>query len=204
MSTSKETKINKLLQNIPSGIVLTSNWLRHAGYSAELIRNYKKSRWFESIGRGALKRYRDKIDYFGGIYAIQHQLGLSVHPAAKTAINLQGRAQYVAFNLNEVYVMGDKNERLPQWFKQYPWKSEVIYKTAAFLPKGIGMLNYEYKSFTIQISGAARALMEYLYLNTDEMSLIEGYEIMENLNDFVPSEVQGLLEKCTSVKVKRL
>jgi hypothetical protein len=37
-----------------------------------------------------------------------------------------------------------------------------------------------------------------------EISLDECYELMEGLNNLVPGLVQQLLEKCTSVKVKRL
>ena len=42
MSAGKPTKINRLLQQTPFGVVLASSWLREQGYSPELIRNYKK------------------------------------------------------------------------------------------------------------------------------------------------------------------
>ena len=83
------------MRSQPSGVVFVSSWLIVEGYSFELQKHYKKSRWFDSIGSGALVRYEDQVDYLGGIYALQTQLGLSVHPGAKTALSLQGKAHYL-------------------------------------------------------------------------------------------------------------
>ena len=84
-----------ILPTQPSGIVLSSAWLVEQGYCLELQKQYKKSQWFDSIGTGALIRHGDQVDYLGGIYALQSQLGLFVHPAAKTALALKGKAHYL-------------------------------------------------------------------------------------------------------------
>ena len=47
-------------------------------------------------------------------------------------------------------------------------------------------------------------MMECLYLAPKKQDLSECFEIMEGLNNLRPSHVQFLLEKCQSVKVKRL
>ena len=57
--------------------MLTSAWLVEQGYSLDLQKRYKKSLWFDSIGTGALIRRGDTVDYLGGVYALQTQLGLS-------------------------------------------------------------------------------------------------------------------------------
>ena len=54
------------------------------------------------------------------------------------------------------------------------------------------------------VSGAARAMMECLYLVPKHQSLMECHEIMAGLNNLRPTQVQQLLEQCKSVKVKRL
>jgi len=77
MNTNKGEKLNYLLRSQPSCVVFVSSWLVDKGYSFELQKQYKKSRWFKSIGSGALVRYEDQVDYLGGIYALQTQLGLS-------------------------------------------------------------------------------------------------------------------------------
>ena len=95
MNTVRESKLNALLGAQPSGVVLCTSWLVSQGYSLDLQKQYKKSHWFDAIGTGALIRHGDQVDYLGGVYALQTQLGLSVHPAAKTALSLQGKAHYL-------------------------------------------------------------------------------------------------------------
>jgi len=77
MSADISSKLNRLLSSQPLGVVLCSSWLVENGYSLDLQQRYKKSQWFESIGAGALIRYGDHVDYLGGVYAMQTQLGLS-------------------------------------------------------------------------------------------------------------------------------
>ena len=204
MNTDKGKKLNLLLRTQPLGIVLASSWLREQGYSLDLQKQYRKSKWFESIGRGALIRYGDHVDYLGGIYALQNQLALSVHPAAKTALAMQGKSQYLALATQSVQLFGGKNDRLPVWFKNRDWGVSVHCKLSSFLPHELGLIDFEYKSFKLRISSPARALMECLYLAPKSQPLLEAYELMESLNNLRPATVQALLEACTSVKVKRL
>jgi len=204
MNTERESKLNTLLSTSPSGIVLTSACLVEQGYSLDLQKQYKKSQWFDSIGTGALIRHGDQVDYLGGIYALQSQLGLSVHPAAKTALSLQGKAHYLELSTKKVQLFGGKNENLPLWFKKRNWGLNVGCKLTGFLPPELGLMEIEHKSFKVKISSAARAVMECLYLAPKSQPLLEVFELMEGLNNLRPATVQKLLEGCTSVKVKRL
>ena len=99
----------RLLQKTPSGVVLASHWLSQQGYSPELIRNYKNSKWLATFGNGAVKRYNDPIDYLGGVCTLQKQMELSVHPGAKTALGLLGRAHYLEMNQQVVCLEGMSN-----------------------------------------------------------------------------------------------
>jgi len=204
MDSLKPTKINQLLQEVPAGVVLSSSWLSNRGYSPELIRNYKKSKWLESLATGASIRYNDQVDYLGAVYTLQHQLHLTIHPAAKTALGLLGRTHYLEMNQQSVYLFGNEKEVLPTWFKEHKWEYQIVFFTSSFLPPGLGMTKLRYKNFNINISAPARAMMECLYLVPQKINLIECFEIMEGLNNLVPVQVQELLEKCNSVKVKRL
>ena len=204
MSTINQSKINSLLLTHPLGSVLTSSWLVEHGYSLELQKRYKKSQWFESIGWGAVIRYEDEVDYVGGVYALQSQLGLSVHPAAKTALSLQGKAHYLELSTKKVQLFGNQKELLPLWFRKYDWDLAIEYKKTAFLPPDIGLVDILHKSFTVRVSSPARAIMECLYLVPKSQPLIEVFELMEGLNNLRPDLVQRLLEACRSVKVKRL
>lgn len=204
MSLESQSKINQLLTMAPKGVVVTSAWLVNQGYSLQLQDRYKKSQWFKSFGRGALVRNDDTVDYLGGIQALQNQLGLSVHPAAKTALMLQGKSHYLEFSTQKAQLFSASSEIIPAWFKSYDWKVKIESNASSFLPPDIGMLEYQHKSFAIKISSPARAIMECLYLAPKEQPLLEVYELMEGLNNIRPMTAQKLLESCSSVKVKRL
>ncbi len=204
MSTEKESKINHLLSTQPQGVVLSSAWLADQGYSLDLQKRYKKSQWFESIGTGALIRHGDQVDYLGGVYALQAQLGLSVHPAAKTALSLQGKVHYLELAPKSAQLFGGNDDRLPLWFKRRDWGVKVDCKRSSFLPPELGLVEVEHKSFKVNVSSPARAVMECLYLAPKSQPLLEVFELMEGLNNLRPASVQKLLEGCTSVKVKRL
>lgn len=204
MSTERESKLNSLLSAQPSGVVLSSAWLVEQGYSLDLQKRYKKSQWFDSIGTGALIRHDDKVDYLGGVYALQTQLGLSVHPAAKTALSMQGKAHYLELSTKRVQFFGGKDESLPLWFKKRDWGVSLEYKATSILPPDLGLVEVEHKGFKVKISGSARAVMECLYLAPKSQPLFEVFELMEGLNNLRPATVQKLLEACTSIKVKRL
>jgi len=204
MSTQRESKLNHLLSSQPHGVVLTTSWLVDQGYSLDLQQQYKRSQWFDSIGTGALIRHGDHVDYLGGVYALQAQLGASTHPAGKTALELQGKAHYLKPLLKQVQLFGGKNENLPLWFKKHPWEASVESKFTSFLPTELGLVEIDHKSFKVKVSSPARALMECLYLAPKYQPLMEAYELMEGLNNLRPASVQKLLEACTSVKVKRL
>ena len=204
MSTEKGTKINQLLHSQPPGVVLQSSWLVRSGYSYELQQRYKKGKWLESIGIGALIRTSDQVGYEGAIYALQQQSGLTIHPGGRTALSLLGKAHYLELAPNRVILFGGKNERLPAWFKKYNWGLKVDYFETTFLQSDVGITEIELKNFSIKVSNAVRAIMECLFLAPQKQDLVECFELMEGLNNLPPKQVQILLENCHSVKVKRL
>jgi hypothetical protein len=204
MNTEKPTKINKLLLKVPSGVVLASKWLGELGYSSELIRNYKRSNWFESFGNGAIKRFGDVIEYMGAVYTMQNQMNMNIHPSAKTALILMGRIHYLEMQEDKVYLFAEKGEVLPTWFKNQDWKLNIDFITTRFLPPDLGIIEIDYKNYKVNVSSPARAMLECLYLVPDRMDLMECYQIMEGLTDLIPNQVQELLESCTSIKAKRL
>ena len=95
MFTEKRTKINQLLSTIPQDVVLQSSWLINEGYSLDLQKYYRNSGWLKALGNGAMYRGNSQPGYEGGVYALQKQSGLSVHPGGRTALALQGKAHYI-------------------------------------------------------------------------------------------------------------
>tara|TARA_R110000868_G_scaffold104453_1_gene287592 strand:- start:1147 stop:1914 length:768 start_codon:yes stop_codon:yes gene_type:complete len=204
MSLENDIKINQLLKNWPAGVVCLTSWLTANHYSNQLLDKYKKSKWLDSIGSGAMIRSGDKVSYEGGVYALQEQLRMNIHPAAKTALAFLGKAHYLELQQSKAVLMGGEGEKLPAWFKKYDWGLDVQYHKSSFLPSDLGLVDVELKTFSIKVSGAARALMECLYLAPEKQDLFECYEIMESLTNLRPKALQELLENCSSVKVNRL
>lgn len=204
MGINNQNKINRLIADWPVGAVYVTAWLKQAGFSNQLLSRYKKSRWLSSVGSGAFKRFDDETNYQGALYALQHQLNLSIHVGGKTALALQGKAHYLSLGQASKTLFGSASEKLPTWFKQADWSNQVRYYSSSFLPPKLGLVDFECKTFSIKISSPVRALLECLYLAPQHQDLVECYQLLEGLNNLRPQQVQELLVACSSVKVKRL
>lgn len=206
MNTENPIKINQLISQWPKGAVFTQKFLSQNGYYHGLVKTYKKSKWIEPIGTGAYKLYGDVVEWYGGLYALQKQLELNIHAGGKTALELKGYAHYLRPGEQVCYLFGAPGEKLPKWFSEYDWGVKIVYKATNLIPKGlrIAFSEYQYKEFKITISSPERAALEMLYYVPLDQGFDEAFKIMENLITLRPEIVQELLERCNSVKVKRL
>lgn len=199
-------KINKLITNWPRGTVALTSFLNSLGLQNELLHKYTRSRWIESVGNGAYKLGRDKVSWEGAVYALQMQAGFSLHPGGKTALELKGLAHYASQGESTVNLFGPADELLPKWFTSQEWSRRIGYvRTNLFDYKGLPAYSvYETKGIEIKISSAELAMLEMLYMVPKHNSFDEAYLIMEGLASLRSRLVQLLLEKCRSIKVKRL
>ena len=79
MRSSIGSKINQLLKRWPNGTVAVSSWLEKHGVYQQLIHKYETTAWVHRMGQGAFAKAGDKIEWTGGLYALQEQLKLPVH-----------------------------------------------------------------------------------------------------------------------------
>ena len=208
MSGQNRTIINNLLRNWPKNTVSVCSWLEKQGVYRQLAGAYVKSGWIERIGQGAFKRAGEAVEWSGGLYALQKQLNMSVHPAGKTALQLQGNAHYLPASLNQskIVLFGSKNEKLPAWFKSHKWGVGIRYVMTGLFGKDIslGLTTYNAGNYDIKISSPERAALEFCYDIPIRESFDEMDHIMSGLATLRFRMVQDLLEKCGSVKAKRL
>lgn len=198
-------KINSLLQKLPKGLVLLSPWLVAEGYPYELQQRYRKSGWLTSIGKGAMVRTGDKLILSGAITALQNQAKANIHIGGRSALGQLGVAHYLQFNSKELTLFAEGQFSLPAWFTKNNWDIKAkLYCTTLFTREEVGLVNYTDGELKMKMSGAARSMMECLYLAPRQFSLVEAKEIMEGLTTIRPVVAQELLENCKSVKVKRL
>ncbi len=193
--------------NWPRGTVVVQPWLRAQGISRQLANAYRGSDWFQRVGPGAYVRPGDRLDWTGGLYALQSQLGIPVHAGGKTALEMQGYGHFVpAGEGSAVYLFGDPGTRLPVWFLRHAWGVRLVYATGALFPGNpkAGLAEKPLGDYSIGLSAPEQAMLELLVRVSDGDSLEEARLLMEGLTGLRPGLVQGLLESCRSVKAKRL
>lgn len=185
--------------------VVTSMRLNELGISPQDIQNYLSSRWLEPLGRGAYKRPVETVTWQGALWTIQTQLKLDVHVAARTAFEMTGRAQYLRFADQTVFLFSPPKVTLPAWFKGNDWLVEIRHTQTKFLPSDLGLAEFEaVEGFKLRGSSPERAILETLHLAPQAIDLVEAAQLAEGLVTLRPKLMQELLAACTSVKVKRL
>jgi hypothetical protein len=204
MTTHKETKLKTLFKVLQSGNIVTASWLEGLGISRDLQKHYLKSGWLEPLGRGAYKKPGDKIAWQAAINAMQNQTGTKIHIGALSALSLQGFGHYLRFDRNTLYLFSPLKTKLPKWFTDCNWETEIMHKQSAFLPNDMALKEFDTNQLSLTISTPERAIMEYLYLAPKNADLVECYHIMEGLVNLKPKLVTELLLTCNSVQVKRL
>ena len=206
MGTESKTKINRLIDHWTVGAPSTTSSLAHSGFSRELLVKYKNSGWLESFGRGAYIRSGDKVDWPGALYTLQTQLRLPVHAGGKTALERKGYAHYLPASQNRVFLYGPRGLALPVWFKGDRFGVNFVVTRTNLFPADLqdGFTEFREKDFPVRISAPERAMLEMLHLVPQKVGFDEARLVMGNLATLRPDLVQGLLEACRSVKVKRL
>jgi len=207
MNSQKPSKLNRLLQKWPKGTVATTRWLQKNGISRNLTTTYEKSGWVQRIGAGAVIRCGDRVGWQGAVYALQKQLGLGVHPGAKTALALHGSAHNIPMRARQrVVLLTQPGQHLPVWFTSWAWDAEVEVVRADLFGDSpdAGMSKLTHGDFEILVSSRERAMLEQLFAMKGDGQLEEVWNIMQGLVTLRPAVVQSLLEKCSSIKAKRL
>ncbi len=204
MGIQKDKKLKNLLEHWPDGHVGTSPWLKKNGISAQLTQRYLKSGWIKAIGRGAYKKSNDQIYWHSGLESIQSQLGKNAHLGGPAALMARGISHYIRFGEEHIYIFHELNSKLPKWFLDYNWGNKVHTIATSLLPNEVAIKAIEYKGFTINASSPERGILECLYLAPKNFELLECYQLIESMQTLRPDIMQDLLERCNSVRVKRL
>ena len=204
MTTNSNKKLMNLLASHVPGTVLLASWLEKNGISRDLQKYYLRSGWLESYGIGAFKRPNEKVQWVGALNSLQRQTTLPVYVGGLTSISLQGLSHYVRFDKEPLYLFCPQYVNLPKWFLDQEWSKQIIYVKTKFLPADLSLFEYSRDGLILQISSPERAILECLYQTPNRFDMVECYQILEGLSNLRPKILQELLEKCNSIKVKRL
>ena len=199
-------KINQLMKDWPKGVVLLTSYLKEKGYPKDLLKKYSNSNWLESLGYGAYKLSGDAVEWNGAINALQQQKQSYIHPGGKTALELKGYAHFLVLGNTRVELFSGIKKSLPKWFQNQTWMKNINHFSTKLFHYNDGemFIQYEIKNISLKISSPELAILEMLFLVPKIHSFDETNLIMESLTTLRGDLLQTLLEKCNSVKVKRM
>lgn len=199
------SKINQILGEWQQGDVHTLTWFLSRGVQQRTAFKYSESGALKKIGVGVFARPLDRLSWLGAIRAMQEELELKVHVGAKSALELQGSAHNLQLAARpELNLIMAPTTSIPKWVKSNDWGVELQLSRSNLIKSKQELVKFTDQGITIQISSREQAILELL--NTLDFS--NGFETAENyltsLFNIRPKVMQELLERCNSVKVKRV
>jgi hypothetical protein len=208
MENEKPSKLRSLLERWPMHTIATASWLLDQGYTYSNIQKYVRSNWIQSVGSGsgAYKRPHDTIPWEGAIYGLQQQHPKTFYVAGKSALEKQGAAHYVSLGQTTIFLFTSEKQSLPYWVQYFVHHNDMTqhHFYSKLLPPELGLTTFDCGEFKIQIASRERAAIEMVELLDKHHTFEECRLVFENLSTLRPKLVQELLEKCTSVKAKRV
>ena len=106
MGIEKAGKLNRLQRELPEGLVVTAAWLTARGYSHQLTRKYVAHGWLERPAQGVYRRPGGRLTWEQVVISLQTLLQFPVLVGGRSALDLQGFAHSLQFNLQSVRLTG--------------------------------------------------------------------------------------------------
>lgn len=230
MNEQNQSKLNQLTRELPEGLLVDAAWLEEHGYYGSLRKKYVDLGWLEQPAYRVYRRPRGTLRWEQVVISLQALLRYPVVVGGRTALELQGYAHFLSQQQKEVHLYGRKSP--PSWLYKLPLSTCFVFRSSGRLfrddpvSRGLTRLNWSpeqntaasddpYQSglmiqpwgqwdWPLAFSTPERATFELL----DELPSHESFhqvdKLMEGLVSLSPRRLQGLLETCKSVKVKRL
>jgi len=225
MDLQNGSKLNRLEQALPEGLLVDAAWLERNGYSRSLRSQYVSAGWLQQPTRSVFRRPRGEISWEQVVISLQTLLGYSLSIGGRTALELQGYAHYVPQSQKNIHLYCDA--KLPSWLLKLPLTQQfIIHNRQRVLPRpasinpllsldtpsvesvvldgGLRVTHWGQWKWPLVISTPERAYLEML----EELPKNETFHmadvIMEGLVNISPRRMQALLEQTKSIKVKRL
>lgn len=200
------SKINKILTEWTPGDVHSLKWFSKRGVLQNVAYDYFKNGSLEKIGPGIYSRKNEQLKWFGGVRLLQEELGKKIYVSGRSALELHGHSHYVSLGQRPtVFLTSYKNEKIPSWFTKIDFSCEFKFKNSVLFPQNMEFIKHESeKGLPVFISSRELAILEFI----NDLDLRYSFETAENymngLFGLRADVLQGLLENCKSVKVKRV
>jgi len=200
------TKINQILIGWIPGDIHSLKWFRAQEVAQNVAYEYFQNGALDKLGPGIYARKNEKLKWAGGVRLLQEELQKKIHVSGRTALELLGHAHYIPMgNRPIVYLTTYFKEKLPKWFKEIDFGCEFRFRTSGLFSEDVSLHNYKDENgFSFNISSRELAILEFLNIINLSSSFETAENYMNGLSTLRPDVVQLLLERCTSVKVKRV
>ena len=195
--------LNQTLRQWPRNGLKTTASLRAQGVSSALLHHYVQRRWLEPVERGVYRRPGDEPGWQAALYAVQREEGLPIHAGGLTALELQGYGQYAGERA--LFLYAPPHTRLPAWFEGAAGR-KVRFRPTNFLGNAPqdSLHSISVEGLALTASTPERSALEMLYHVPRDIGFAEALEVVGGLAALRVDLMQALLEKCSSVKAKRL
>ncbi|MCK4870368.1 MAG: type IV toxin-antitoxin system AbiEi family antitoxin [Gammaproteobacteria bacterium] len=210
MSGQNEQKLKKLLSSWPKNAAVTSSWLTKNGFYRQLVNKYVNAGWLKREGRGIYSRLDDEVGWESLLYALQQEFDGSFHLGAYSALEYSGYAHFVRMtDFPTLFLFADNSKgrvKLPAWFKEAMQNRAevVVVQRKLFSDNSFGLKDRMVSSVLLIMSIPERAILEMLALIPDKETFEQAHYVFQGLRQMRPQIVQEALEKCLSIKAKRL
>ncbi len=230
MGLETQASLNRLQHDIPEGFVAPAAWLAEKGYSHQLLKKYRDHGWLESPVRGVYRRPGPPLKWQHVVGSLQNLLGLPVHVAGRTALEMQGLAHYLRLGRGQTIHLRSP-EPLPKWVHRLGIEERfAVRRDRLFSPPGRFLTSTNFRvekgrtessptdplrvgltqtawgpwDWPITHSTVERAFLELLEDVPKRESVEDADAMMQGLTTLSPRRLMELLRNCRSVKVKRL
>ncbi len=230
MTKQNDTKLKWLTHNLPDGLLVDASWLTRHGYSTSLRSQYVAAGWLEQPARGVYRRPGGPLTWEHVVISLQMLLKRPFTVGGRTALELQGYGHYLRQETREVHLYGP--EHLPSWLEALRLATSFSYhnnrrlfgdetplsdsidlekhtrendgRQPASARYDLIQQAWGHWNWPLVISSPERAILELLDQLPNRESFHQADMLMESLTNLRPRFLQEFLERCRSVKVKRL
>ena len=183
--------------------IMTSSYLSSLGFSYNSLFGYKASGWIDDFGRGAYCKHGQHPPLEAALSALHLQLKKPVRLGGRSALAHRGFLHFVPSHETKATIYANRGVTLPAWFRS-KFQHLIDVSATTILPTSVGISEVTVNGFKILLSDPERAILELIERVPQSVQLNECYQILDLMANLRPKLLNELLQRCSSVKAKRL